>query len=183
MGNSRRDLFAVLVREHQLGLLAFVRACVHETSDADDIVQETFVTAWRKLDEYDRDRPFSGWLRGIAKNHILAYYRLCASRRRRVRTLPPEAVAAIADEFARLNRPVRGEVYRDCFAALRECLAALAKEERDIVRRAYRENEPCRAIAAHVGCTVEAVKKRLQRARARLRDCILGKLAAEGGSG
>jgi RNA polymerase sigma-70 factor (ECF subfamily) len=179
METTREDLFVVLIREHELGLLAFVRACVRDPADAEDIVQETFVAAWRQLSEYDPQRPFSRWLRGIARHKISHYFERCAAARRLTRILPPEAVASLADEFERLNRPARGEVYRDCFAALRECLAALAQTDRDVVERAYRESQTCRAIAAQLGQTVEAIKKRLQRARARLRECILGKLEPE----
>lgn len=179
MKRTREELFSILVREHEVGLLGFVRACVHDPADAEDLVQETFVAAWRQLDQYDPERPFAGWVRGIAKNKILAYLRSRVSDRRHVRILSPQAVAAIADEFERLNRPPRRESYSDCFGALRECLAALGKEDQEIVRRAYRENQTCRAIADQVGKTLEAVKKRLQRARAQLRDCILGKLGTE----
>lgn len=179
MTRTREELFAVLVGEHQLGLAAFVRACVQDAADADDLVQETFVAAWQRLDEYDRARPFAGWLRGIARHKLTDYFRNSTARRQHVRVLPAEAVAAIADEFERLNRPARGEVYRDCFAALQACLQALAEADRAIVERAYRQSQTCGSIAAQLGQTVEAVKKRLQRARAQLRECILSKLAAE----
>ncbi len=179
MQRTREDLFAVLVREHEAGLLAFVRACVHDAADADDLVQDTFVTAWAQLAEYEVDRPFAAWLRGIARNKIADYFRRSTAQRRHVHILPPEAVAGIADEFERLSRPARGEVFRDCFAALRECLETLSAAEREVVERAYRQNQTCRTIAGEVGEGVEAIKKRLQRARAALRDCILGKLGPE----
>jgi RNA polymerase sigma-70 factor len=179
MQRTREDLFAVLVREHETGLLAFVRACVQPPADADDLVQDTFVTAWERLAEYDVDRPFAAWLRGIARNKIADYFRRFTAHRRHVHILSPEAVAAISDEFERLSRPARGEVFRDCFAALRQCLQSLPAAEREVVERAYRQNQTCGTIAAEVGQGVEAIKKRLQRARAALRDCILGKLGPE----
>jgi RNA polymerase sigma-70 factor (ECF subfamily) len=180
METTREQLFAVLVREHEQGLAAFVRACVCDPADAEDLVQETFVTAWHELDAYDLNRPFAAWLRGVARHLIGDYFQRCAAAGRHVHLLPPEAVADLADEFGRFNRPARGEVYRDCFAALQECLAVLSTSDREIVQRAYRENQTCRTIAAQLGHTVEAVKKRLQRVRAALRDCILSKLGPEG---
>ena len=180
MERTREQLFAVLVHEHQLGLWAFVRSCVHAPADADDIVQETFAAAWQDLAAYDVNRPFAAWLRGIARHLIADYFQRLAAQGQREHILPPEAVADLASEFARFNRPARGEVYRDCFAALQECLAVLATSDREIVQRAYRENQTCRTIADQLGHTVEAVKKRLQRARSALRDCILSKLGPEG---
>ena len=180
MERTREEIFAVLVREHELGLAAFVRACVHDPAAADYLVQETFVTAWQQLETYDQGRPFAGWLRGIARNKLAHHRERCAAESRRIHTLQPDAVAELADEFDRLNRPVRGEVYRDCFAALAACLEqALSSRDREVVQRAYRDEQPCRVIAGHIGQTVEAVKKRLQRARAALRDCIERRLATE----
>lgn len=183
MKRTREELFAVLVREHERGLLAFVRACVHDRGDAEDLVQETFVAAWRQLERYDPERPFSNWVRGIAQNKIVDYCRAHAGSRPQVHVIAPEAVAAIADEFERLNSLGRGEADSACFAALRDCLAALAKEDREIVDGVYRERQTCHAIADRLGRTLEAVKKRLQRARAQLRDCIVGKLTREVVSG
>lgn len=173
------QLFAVLIREHEPGLAAFVRAAVHGPADTDDLVQDTFVAAWNGLDAYDPARPFAAWLRGIARHKLLDYFARCSAERPHAHVLPPEAVAALADEFQSLNRPARGEAYRDCFAALQECLTALSRQEREIVERAYREDQPCRVIADQLGHSVEAIKKRLQRARAALRDCILSKLGPE----
>ena len=178
MEPTPRQLFSVLVREHETGLLAFVRACVRGKADADDLVQDSFITAWQEFAAYDPARPFAGWLRGIARNKIMAYFRRSGVQRRQ-QILAPEAVAALVDEFERLNRPARGEVYRDCFAALGECLAALSRQDREVIERAYRESQGCRSIADALGQKVEAIKKRLQRARAELRECIVGKLGPE----
>jgi RNA polymerase sigma-70 factor (ECF subfamily) len=179
MARTREELFGVLVREHELGLLAFVRACVHDAADADDLVQETFVTAWQQLEKYDHARPFAGWVRGIAKHKILAYFRSSASARRHLRLLSPDSVEAVANEFEQFSQPPRGEVYRDCFAALRACLETLAKDDREIVRRVYEDNESCRIISDQLGKTVDSIRKHLQRARAQLRECVLGKLKLE----
>lgn len=176
MSATRERLFAVLVREHETGLRAFVRSCVAADADADDIVQDVFAIAWRRIDAYDTDLPFGAWLRGIAKKRILAFFRTSARRKHGTQTLAPEAVAAIADEHERLSRPARGEVYRDCFEALAECMQTLSQDDRLIVESAYRERETCRTIAARLGWAVETIKKRLQRARFELRDCIEGKL-------
>lgn len=110
---------------------------------------------------------------------MLAFFRRASGRRPNIQILAPEAVAAIADEYERLARPARGKVYRDCFEALAECMQMLSNEDRRIVESAYRERETCRTIAERLGRTIEAIKKRLQRARSDLRDCVVDKLGAE----
>ncbi|MCZ6683739.1 MAG: sigma-70 family RNA polymerase sigma factor [Planctomycetota bacterium] len=177
----RRDgelVFEVLVREHLPELLAFVRACIHNRAAADDIVQESFLAAWQQFEEYDKERSFAAWLRGIAHYKILAYRRASSTANRHVCILPPERLTAVASQFAHLT-PGRGPAFDDTLAALAECLAGLSEPDREIVRRIYEGEQPCRVIADQLDHTLDSVKKRLQRARARLRDCILGKLNVE----
>ena len=178
MQRTREDLFEILVREHEPALAAFLRSCVLDSAAAEDLAQETFLAAWQQLDQYDENHPFANWLRGIARNKALAYYRSVASAGRRVRILDPKALAAVADQFDRLI-PGRGDAPAETLAALRQCLANLSAADHEIVRRTYRDRQTCRAIADQLGHTDEAIKKRLQRARAQLRDCIISKLKPE----
>lgn len=82
-----KDLFEILVREHAGLLTVYLRSAVRDAALADDIFQETLLVAWRKLDQFDKRRPFGPWLRGIASRLILA-------ERRRARRLPVLCEAA-----------------------------------------------------------------------------------------
>lgn len=175
MQPSRETLFEVLIREHEFGLTAFLRAAGLDAASADDLAQDCFIAAWRQIDTYDRNRPFSAWLRGIAQHKLIDHYRHTEATTRR---LDAQQLDAVSAEFARLI-PGRGDAINDTLVALEDCLAALPVEDHDIVRHAYTDGLSCAAIAGQIGRTIEAVKKRLQRARASLRDCILGKLATE----
>lgn len=178
MERTREAMFEILVREHETALLAFVRSGVHDQAAAEDIVQEAFLVAWRKLGEYNESRPFAAWLRGIAQNKILEYVRDRATANHHVRAFSAQFLTEIAEEMGRLIRG-RGDTLPATLAALRGCLATLPPGDREVVERAYRQGETCRAIAAVLGEGVEWAKKRLQRARRTLRDCIREKLAAE----
>ena len=68
-------VFEILVRENAEMLLAFLRSAVRDTHAVDDLFQESMLTAWRRLSEFDRTRSFGPWLRGIAAKLTLAYYR------------------------------------------------------------------------------------------------------------
>ncbi|GMV97818.1 MAG: sigma-70 family RNA polymerase sigma factor [Phycisphaerae bacterium] len=172
--------FEVLVREYEPALRAFVIAClcrrydVVDETTASDLVQETFVAAWREFDRYDNSRPFAAWLRGIARNKILMHARSAATADQHVRFLSPEAVEAISDSFAPLTR--RGDTFSECLSALRTCLAVLSGTDRRIIEDAYGRRQSCPTIADQLGQSADAVRKRLQRARLQLRECILAKL-------
>ena len=51
-------------------------------------------TAWKTLDRFDRERPFAPWLRGIARNHVLAHYR-------KTRRLPIHCEETVIDHLDR----------------------------------------------------------------------------------
>jgi RNA polymerase sigma factor (sigma-70 family) len=76
-----RDIFTILVRENTDMLTAYLRSVVRDPATVDDLFQETMLTAWRKLDEFDRRRPFGAWLRGIAARLVLAERRKRATGR------------------------------------------------------------------------------------------------------
>jgi len=175
---NSRNLFAILVREHEFRLLAFVRSCVADPAAADDIVQETYITAWWQLTRYDRSRPFAAWLRGIARNKILEHYRSCAIAGRHITPMTPELLDQIGAEHDKLAADNRDTILEQ-LAPLRDCLTALAAEDRDLLDQHYANQQTCRVIAEHLGLKLETIKKRLQRIREALRECILGKLAQE----
>ncbi len=178
MARKRDRSFEILVKEHERALRAFVRGCSYDKAAADDVVQETFVIAWRKLKQYDERIPFARWLRGIAINQVHAHDRKEAIRSKHIRFLTREQIGAVADEFDRLV-PGRGDVSTDTLEALRACLDALPANDREVVRRVYEGGQACKIVADELGSTAIAIRQRLRRARLRLRDCILGKLRME----
>ncbi len=178
MAQDRERLLKILVKEHEPSLRAFARAFLFDRAAADDVVQETFLAAWRQLDEYDEAIPFAHWLRGIARNKIRAHNRKQAIASKHVRLLTHEQINAVADEFERLV-PGRGGAFDDTLEALQACLRALSPDDHEVICRVYEKNQTGKAIAEDLGRTLDAIKQRVQRARLRLRDCILGKLRSE----
>jgi RNA polymerase sigma-70 factor (ECF subfamily) len=60
--------FATLAGRYKNWLFRFIRCYFREESVAQDILQETFISAWRALETCDTARPLSAWLRQIALN-------------------------------------------------------------------------------------------------------------------
>jgi RNA polymerase sigma-70 factor (ECF subfamily) len=165
------DVFAILVREHADRLLAYLRATV-PASSVDDLFQETVLVAWRRLPDYDRARPFGAWLRGIARNIAMDH------RSRLWRERPTDdALLDGIDRRAGEHDRADAEEFRARVARLDECVAALPDEYRQAIHLCYRNELPVARVAAQVGSSVEAVKKRLQRARAMIAACMDGKEA------
>ena len=85
--------FSALVRLHQGGLRAFLRRLTRgDQALADDLAQESFLEAWRKIGQFRGDAPFAAWL------HRIAWSRFLMTARKR----KPEPLDA-ADELTRLT--------------------------------------------------------------------------------
>jgi RNA polymerase sigma-70 factor (ECF subfamily) len=166
-----QKLFEALVREHAEMLLVYLRSALGSTSDVDDLFQETMIVAWRRLDDFDQTRPFGVWLRGIAKRLVLAH-----NRRQGMR--PCDSV--ILDQLdLRISqfaaRP--GDTWQEKLALLPHCIQSLPDHFRNAVQLRYFQRQSIAELVDSLPASEAAVKKRLQRARALILDCIQKKLA------
>lgn len=167
--------FLKLLLAHQADLQAFLGSLVRNRPDCEDVFQETVLTLWDKFDEFDRERSFGAWARGIASKKVLQY------RDRSGRTptvLSPETIAAVADAFER-----REEAGSAALDALEHCTQPLPDHSRRILRLRYAEWWPVMRIAEHVGDTPAAVSKTLSRLRMRLYECVQRRLGRVGPKG
>lgn len=63
--------FDVLVRRHLPAVTAYARALTRDRWVAEEVVQETFLRAWKHLDGFDRRGSFEGWLIRICRNCVI----------------------------------------------------------------------------------------------------------------
>ena len=163
-----RAVFEILVRENEAMLMTYLRAVVRNESAAEDLFQETMLTAWRKLGEFDRSRPFGPWLRGISARLVMAYYRKAKHDFILGTNQVLEYLSRRIDHIS--NRP--GDTWAEKIEALIHCIEALPAHYRRPIRLRYFENRSASEIADMSKASLEAVKKRLQRARSQLLDCL-----------
>jgi RNA polymerase sigma-70 factor (ECF subfamily) len=174
-GMSPEKVFEILVRENADMLWAFLMSVVRDRAVAEDLFQETYLTAWKNLERYDSTLPFGPWLRGIAGKLVLAHRR--KSARSAVSYCDEEALTLLEAHFRRLSG-TRADTWDDKLEALRKCMARLAEPQRQVIELYYRDGLDCAAIADRLGQGLESIKKRLQRARAQLTECIMDRLSA-----
>lgn len=171
-----RQFFEILAREHGPMLSVYLRAVVRDSAVEDDLFQETMLVAWRTIERFDRTRPFGPWLRGIAARLVMAHRRQAASAPR----LADAQFLEVVDERLTALQRAPGDTLDDQLDALRDCLARLPEHYRDVVAARYADQAASvDAIAGRFDLALETIKKRLQRARAQLLECLNGKLAVE----
>ena len=167
-----RHLFEILVREQADMLAVYLKSILGDSPDVDDVFQETMVVAWRRIQDFDRSRPFGPWLRGIARNLAAANRRVAARRR---------CTPAVLDQIeARMEgvAALQGDTWQEKLAHLGACVEELPDHYRGPIKRRYFQQQALQQIAVGLEIGADALKKRLQRGRALVMQCINRKLAS-----
>jgi len=150
------DAFEELIRSLQRRVYGFALHQLRDADEAHDLAQEIFVKLYRNLTRYDSERPFEPWFWKLAVNTTINY------RRRRV-PVPAEP----ADDAAGVDANFQSH---DPF--LVEALAQLDPAYRLPVLLHYYADLSLEQVAHALSLSVPAVKSRLHRARAQLRNSL-----------
>jgi RNA polymerase sigma-70 factor (ECF subfamily) len=161
--------FGELARRHagRLRMLA-LRFC-GDAAEADDVVQDTFLTVWRKAPSWKPDGPPLGaWLTRIALNLAIDRHR----RRRVRRFFGLEAATEVADMQPTAEEETGA---RAALAAVVQDIRALPERQRAAILLAADGERSNAEIAFAMGLTVGAVEQLLVRARRTLRTRLAGR--------
>ncbi len=170
-----RDGFGALVEQYQRTLYYFVVGKVADDTEAKDIVQKTFVTAFQNLGDFRLGESFFAWLKGIALNHCRNEWRRCQSQARLAGRLLEEKRAEL--EIASFDG--RADESERRVAALRQCLQQLGPQEQAVIEMRFVQELPLTAIGEQLGRGAEAARLFLYRIRQRLADCVKKRLSLE----
>lgn len=159
------DAFAVLVRRHSRPLLALAYYMLGNAQDAEDAVQDAFVSAWRRLPQYRHGAEFRTWMYRITVNRCLN-----ALRRRR----PPAPLDAVAEPAAgdEWSSPAQAAEQEAATAALTCALGELDPDQRVCWILRELQGLPYKEIAQVTHSTEQAVRGRLYRARRSLKEAM-----------
>ncbi|HAB39827.1 MAG TPA: RNA polymerase factor sigma-70 [Rhodobacteraceae bacterium] len=160
--------FEILCRENTRMLMVYLRSFLRNEATVDDLFQETLIVAWRRLDRCDLDRPFGPWLRGIARILVKEHFR---KEKRSPILLDDSIVNAIDYHFEHI-RSLAGDTWDQKLEALQFCLEALPRQHKEVIEGRYNNKMKVKGLAEDLAISVEACKKRLQRARAMIADCL-----------
>ena len=164
---SAEEVFEVLMRQNAGHLMAFTRAMVRNNALAEDVFQETFMVAWRRFEDFDRDRPFGPWLRGIAHQTQRGPMR----KTRKEFAVDTAIVDVLESHAARYERISMSEE-SGVVEMLNDCVSRLPDRYREVIEVLYRGKRSISQVAEATDSGPEAVKKRLQRARGMIADCL-----------
>jgi RNA polymerase sigma factor (sigma-70 family) len=154
--------FEALVREHQAAVCATAFSVLRDRGRSEEIAQDAFLVAWRRLPELTPQPPLPAWICGIARN-------LARNAARKHREAP---MTASIREPAAATTPLDSALSREHLDISNRALATLRDEDREVVVLYYRGDESIASVAAALEVPVPTAQKRLSRARERLRSAI-----------
>lgn len=154
------DEFICLLTQHRNVLERFVRFRVSNSFDADDIIQETCINAYRSFSSLKDTALFKSWIISIARNKCNDYFRQLAKN-----------MEIPIDEITE-GHPPYGRMGVTASSPVEETLQKLGDKDKQVLYlyyfREYTQNE----IARRIGIPLGTVKSRLHTARSILRNFI-----------
>jgi len=166
------EAFRVLVEKHSRNVFRLAFRMTRNEEDAEDVVQETFLKAYRNLDRFAGRSEFSTWVHSIAANCALDLLRRRAPREDRTRPLETEAFEAAASDAT----PERALLGSEVGSQVARSLDRLTDMERSAFILRHFEGRTIAEIGRTLGVKSGAAKNCVFRAVAKLRQ-DLGPLA------
>lgn len=156
-----RDAFGELVRHHQSAVRNFLRHLSRgDAALADDLAQETFIHAYRRLGEFRGDSSFATWLLGIAHNH----HRNARRRLRENVALDETLASETTGDYPTHDSDLRHD--------LSNALRSLSDDENLVVHLGFQQGLSHSEISAVTHMPLGTVKTHLNRAKDKLRGLL-----------
>ncbi|MEU8036295.1 sigma-70 family RNA polymerase sigma factor [Streptosporangium sp. NPDC049078] len=153
--NSPEERFAALFEETHQPLLAYAARRVTDPADAADVLTETFLVAWRRLEEVPEGEQARPWLFGVARKVLANLYR--GERRRH----------ALAEKL-RSHIPEVAPPPDTVISPVEAAMSRLGDDDQELLRLLAWEELTRDEIALALGVSRATVRVRLHRARGRL---------------
>jgi RNA polymerase sigma-70 factor (ECF subfamily) len=163
-----REALQIVYRQTSAKLLGVCLRILDDRTEAEDVLQETYVTVWNRAGAFDPERGLSPitWLATIARNKAID--RLRATKRPRA-VRPIEEAAHVSDDAPAAD--VRLEISQDV-ARLHGCLDQLDPTHASAVRTAFFDGLTYDALASRMSVPVGTMKSWIRRSLQRLRLCL-----------
>ena len=165
--SGNQDAFTVLVQRYQKRVHALAWRKIGDFHIAEEITQDTFLRAYRKLNTLKNPQLFAGWLYVIANRMCNTWLRKSPQEMQSLETIPiVKLEEQVYSEYTAAQR--EEHVSEKRIAVVKRLLQKLPESERIVVTLHYLADSPIKEISEFLGVSLNTVKSRLHRARRRL---------------
>ncbi len=168
------NAFEWIIKKYQKRIYFTVLQLVMNHDDADDVIQETFIKAYTKLDTYDENYPFYPWLYRIAVNTALNHQK----KKSRTRALSLDDLDGNNHQHDLSESPQQAFQAEggELLSKLKVALGKIPPEQRAVFLLRVREELSYQEISETLQISIGTVMSRLSRARDKLRTLLNGYL-------
>ncbi len=159
------EAFMRLAERYHSRLLHYVRRIVRDRAAADDVVQETWLAAYRGLRRLQRPETLKAWLFGIARNNALNALR--AEERSRLDYVSGDVLEDVPED-----QDDEWGVRAEQATQVHRCLDGISPAHAEALILRYMEGLSYEEMAEVVGCNVGTVRSRLHYAKRALREAM-----------
>lgn len=174
-----REAFDELMEAHLPRVWRVVHRILRHDEDAEDVVQETFLAAFRAIPAFRHEAKLSTWLNRIAVSRSLNHLDRMAERVRRagrpIDLQPTELSLGVPEPASPRPTPLQELERKELEERLAECLDRLPGAWRSVITLREGEGLSYEEIADLVDIPLGTVRSRLARARIALRECVEGR--------
>lgn len=163
--------FELIVRKYQKQLYFTIRKIVSSHEDTDDILQETFIKAYHRLDTYKAEYPFYPWLHRIAVNTAINHYKKYGTREES----SLNGMIDAGNPFPSNQRNPHHQVEQaELNELVKSALEKLPFEQKMVFILRTSEELTYEEISDRLNISIGTVMSRLSRAREKLRKLLRG---------
>jgi len=160
------DAYKSLLKRYENGIYNLIYQMIKNREETEDLVQETFVKAFKSLHSYNKQYAFSTWLYKIAFNHSID-----AIRKKKLKTLPLDRPIQLREGEVHhqirddTHSPERDYIFEERKTRIQETIETLPKKYREAIILRHQEERSYEEISDILKIPIGTVKARIFRAR------------------
>lgn len=160
--------YSTVISETEVKVRVILAAMLHTSASIDDVAQEVYLTAYRKLTHYEPGTDFIAWIKTITRNMALNERRRWA----REQALKNRFQVTVEEKLQEHQNKVTEQISGKLTTRLAECLEKLNDPFKSIIKDFYYKNLSSKELAERLGKTDGAIRLMLWRSRSSLASCL-----------
>ena len=168
LNNRSHENFGIVVDEFIDLIKKVIFRIVLNQEDTDDLVQDTFISAYQKIDQFKGDAKFATWLCRIAHNHAYSHF-----RNKKMNFIPIHEVAEAS--ASKTDHPDSNLHRQETHKEIETALASLSPELRSTLVMITIDETPIEEASEILNCNKATLYWRLHKARKLIKEELGGK--------
>lgn len=163
--------FSELINRHQSKIFVFLVVRLNNRHEAEDLTQDVFLTAHKKIKDFDTNQNFLPWLRGIALNLLRNFWR----KKKAIAAGGQNELQVLVDQH--INETSQNDEEPFLIELMMSCLSETDSKSKELIQMRYKEEKPISELKSLLNINHSTLTMRLHRIRDELKKCINRKLA------